>query len=261
MNDHSMPNDRLSLTTEYERGFSYEVHADMTMCGAGGTLTPSGWQKLVVEMIERHLENIGMGEQELLDGIGMSWILLSTHIKPERKIKLGEHLTGTTWNSGITPPIFRRDIEFRDSEGVRVAAAATYSTLFSAAERKFCTDRAVIEGLRLPEGDKIMNAERRAPRLDGFCTVEERRARPSMTDGIGHVNNTRYGEFVYDALTADERAAMERLSSLDVWFFAEMREGDIFRVERAVQPDGVAVRGVLDGGGNSFLMRLVFGRV
>ena len=32
-----------------------------------------------------------------------------------------------------------------------------------------------------------------------------------MTDSMGHVNNTKYGEFVLDAMSTDERA---RLSSL-----------------------------------------------
>lgn len=259
MNNARIPEDRRSLTVDYERGFSYDVHADMTMCGAGGTLTPSGWQKLVVEMIERHLENIGMGEQELLDRIGMSWILLSTHVKTERKIKLGEHLTGRTWNSGLTPPVFRRDLEFLDADGVRVATAATYSTLLSAAERRFCTDRTVMDSLWLPAGEKIIDAERRAPRLGDFAAVEERTARPSMTDGMGHVNNVRYGEFVYDALTSAERAAMDELTALDVWFFAEIREGDKFSVERTAVPGGVAVRGVLKSGAASFLMRLIYG--
>lgn len=91
----------------------------MTMCGPGGAVTPSGWQKLVVSMIERHLRNIGMGEQELLDRLGMSWILLSTHITIMRRVRLGEHLTARTRNSGTTPPIFRRDYDL----SVRTAPA------------------------------------------------------------------------------------------------------------------------------------------
>ena len=102
-NSEYIPESRRGLTTEYERGFNYDVHVDMTMCGAGGCVTPSGWQRLIVGLIERHLENIGMGEQELLDRLGMSWILLSTHVRPKRGVKLGEHLTGVTWNSGVMP--------------------------------------------------------------------------------------------------------------------------------------------------------------
>lgn len=259
-NSEYIPESRRGLTTEYERGFNYDVHVDMTMCGAGGCVTPSGWQRLIVGLIERHLENIGMGEQELLDRLGMSWILLSTHVRPKRGVKLGEHLTGVTWNSGVMPPVFRRDLRLFGEDGRLVASGATYSTLFSASERKFCTDRAVIGSLWLPEGEKVIDAQRRAPRLDGFVPVEERRARPSMTDGMGHVNNTRYGEFVYDALTDSERADIGSLSAMDVWFFTEMREGCVFSVERAPAPGGTAVRGVLPGGGVSFLMCLGFGQ-
>ena len=251
--------DKEELTEEYERSRSYDVHAGMAMYGPDGTITPSGLQKLVVDMIESHLEGIEMGEQALIDRLGMSWVLLSTHIELNRSISPGEHLIGHTWNSGINPPIFRRDFVFLDATGERAALGATYSTLLSVSDRRFCTDRAIIGSFKLPAGEKIAAAPRRAPRLDGFEAVEVRRARPSMTDAMGHVNNTRYGEFVYDAMTADERARMRSLRALDVWFAAEMREGDEFRVEKAMTPDGRAVRGVLlPGGAQSFLMKLTF---
>lgn len=249
--DHDTP-----LTTEYERSFSYEVHADMTMCGPDGAVTPQGWQKLVVEMIERHLENIGIGERELLERTGVSWILLSTHVRPARTVRLGEHLTGRTWNAGVTPPIFRRDLVFYGADGECAAVGATYSTLFSATERRFCTDRALIESLTLPVGEKIADAPRRAPRVDAAAPVEERVARPSMTDSMGHVNNTRYGEFVYDALNADERSRMSGLRSFDIWFYAELREGDSFLVERATVGEDIIIRGALADGRVSFAARV-----
>ena len=51
-----------------------------------------------------------------------------------------------------------------------------------------------------------------------------------MTDGVGHVNNTKYGDFVYDAMSDGERTNMDRLSRLDVWFVSELREGDEFDI-------------------------------
>ncbi len=249
-----------AISEEFERSRSYDIHAGMMMYGPDRNVTPYGWQRLIVGMIEKHLDNIGMGEQELMDRIGMSWILLSTHIELRRHISVDEHLVGHTWNSGITPPIFRRDFEFVDKDGERVALGATYSTLLSVSDRRFCTDRALINSFNLPEGEKLSTASRRAPRLDGFETVETRRARPSMTDSMGHVNNTKYGEFVLDAMSADERARLSSLRALDIWFASEIREGDEFRVDKVVLPDKLAVRGVLlPGGAHSFLMQLTFG--
>lgn len=249
-------NTSASMDTEYERGFSYEVHIDMTMCGPDGALTPQGWQKLVVEMIERHLENIGMGERELLERTGASWILLSTHVRPARTVRLGEHLAGRTWNAGVTPPIFRRDLIFYGADDEVAAVCATYSTLFSAAERRVCTDRSLIESLALPTGEKIADAPRRAPRTANSLVVEERVARPSMTDSMGHVNNTRYGEFVYDALNDEERSRMSGLCGLDIWFYAELRAGDRFTVERVNAGEDIIISGRLADGRASFVARL-----
>lgn len=248
------------FTEEYERSFCYDAHADMTMCGTDGSMTPFGWQRLVVGVIEQHLENIGMGEEELLERLGMSWILLSTHLEIYRPIKLGEHLTARTWNSGITPPIFRRELELVDPDGKKAAVGATFSTLLSVKDRRVCTDRATINGFGLPRGERLFSPDRHPPRGGEYTFTEERIARPSMTDSMGHVNNTRYGEFVFDALTDRERASMSRLEKLDVWFAAEICAGDCFRVERTEHNGAVTVRGMLmSSGAQSFLMRLRFG--
>ena len=68
--------------------------------------------------------------------------------------------------------------------------------------------------------------------------IERRRVRPSMTDGVGHVNNTKYGDFVYDAMTDEERGKLLDIRRIDVWFNYELREGDEFEIFKSVEDNG-----------------------
>ena len=93
----------------------------------------------------------------------------------------------------------------------------------------------------------------------GVTEVERRAVRPSWIDGLGHVNNERYGEFVYDALNAEERSRLSALKRLDIWFKTELTEGESFAMERAETGEAVILRGIIQPAGReSFLMKLTF---
>ncbi len=243
-----------------EKEIIHDIKFNISNYNANGAFFPSSYQKIAVNMIEEHLDLLGMGEKAMMRNFGVSWVLLSTSLKLYRRLSPDDKLSGTTWNSGGRGPVFRRDLEFRAENGEIVAHGVTYSTLISQKTRKICTDRAVIAAIELPQGERILKADRKFAETVDFLPVEELTVRPSMTDGVGHVNNTRYGEFVYDALSASERAAVGDLASLDVWFISELREGERLYIEKAYPREGVtAVRGKKDNGDTSFVMRLGFG--
>ena len=81
--------------------------------------------------------------------------------------------------------------------------------------------------------------ERRLKITSPVAVVETRRVRPSMTDGVGHVNNTRYGDFVYDAMTDSERNRLGDLKRIDVWFNYELLAGDEFEIIKCCENDDV----------------------
>ena len=81
-----------------------------------------------------------------------------------------------------------------------------------------------------------------------------------MTDGVGHVNNTRYGDFVYDAMTDSERDRLGDLKRIDVWFNYELLAGDEFEIIKCCENDDVICFGGRKFGAdkNSFDVKLTF---
>lgn len=244
-----------------ERNMLHDIHIDISMYNAAGELVPSAYQRMVINMIEEHLDGIEMGEKAFMEKHGLSWILLYMALEIKRHISPTMKLTARTWHSQTIPPYFRRDFEILDEDGERVCVGATLSALFFTEERRLCMDRAKIALADIGSGECLLDINRRFICKESFELVEERKVRPSMIDGVGHVNNTHYGEFVYDAMTDSERASLGSLDRLDVWFTSELTEGARFQIERAsTGEDEVVYRGsTAPDGKMSFAMKLKFG--
>ncbi len=224
-----------------EKDLKHNILIDISMYNSRGAFVPSAYQRMIMSMIEEHLDTLNMGEKRLMEELGISWVLLSTSIELKRRILPTDKLTGITWHAGGRIPSFRRDFTFIDESGETVAAGATVSTLFDNETRKICLDREKLSVVTVDAQDTVLeNLERRMKIPAESELVEVRRVRPSMTDGVGHVNNTKYGDFVYDAMSPREREELHRISRIDVWFNSELREGDEFEI-RKFESDGSAL--------------------
>ena len=217
-----------------EKEISHPIHIDISMYNTKGVFTPSAYQRMIMAMIEEHLDVFDIGEKTLMEKYGMSWVLLSTSIELRRRINPTDKLIGRTWHAGGRIPSFRRDFIFETESGEVVAIGATISTLFENDTRKICLNKDKLAVVNLDPREPILPClDRKLKMPPELELIERRSVRPSMTDGVGHVNNTKYGDFVYDAMTQDERDNLSKLKRLDVWFNYELREGDEFEVFKA----------------------------
>jgi acyl-ACP thioesterase len=179
------------------------------MYNSYGVFTISAYQRMIMGIIEEHLDQLCLGEKYLMDNHGISWVLLSTSIELNRRIVPTDKLIGITWHAGGRIPSFRRDFVFHDESGTEVAVGATVSTLFENNTRKLCLNKEKIAVVDLQSQTPVLqNLERRMKINTPQSVIDVRKVRPSMTDGVGHVNNTRYGDFVYDAMSSEEREIM-----------------------------------------------------
>ncbi|MBE5785205.1 MAG: hypothetical protein E7330_05335 [Clostridiales bacterium] len=239
--------------------FTYPLYVDISMCSAEGTITPTGYQRMAVETIGKHLENIEIDSPCIATRLGVVWVLLSMSIELKRPIRVGERLTMQTWHTDSKPPAYRRDFAIFDAAGERAAVGATFSSLIDVNTRRLSMDKNILAGFDLAEGEKLLHADKRFAEHHEYAAVEERFVRPSFIDGLGHVNNERYGEFVYDALTKEERSNIGSLKRMDVFFKAELTEGECFRMERAENGNAVIMRGIhATDGREAFIMKLTF---
>lgn len=244
-----------------ELNLKHNINVDISMYNANGYFTISAYQRMIMGMIEEHLDELKLGEKLLMENHGISWVLLSTSIELRRHIKPTEKLIGTTWHAGGRVPSFRRDFNFKDESEEVVAVGATVSTLFETEARKICLNKEKLAVVDLESHEPVLEGlERRLKINSPAVVVETRKVRPSMTDGVGHVNNTRYGDFVYDAMTDSERVRLGDLKRIDVWFNYELLAGDEFEIIKSYENDDIICFSgrKLGADKNSFDVKLTF---
>lgn len=244
-----------------ELNLKHNINVDISMYNANGHFTISAYQRMIMGMIEEHLDELKLGEKFLMENHGISWVLLSTSIELRRHIKPTEKLIGTTWHAGGRVPSFRRDFNFKDESEEVVAVGATVSTLFETEARKICLNKEKLAVVDLESHEPVLEGlERRLKINSPAVVVETRKVRPSMTDGVGHVNNTRYGDFVYDAMTDSERVRLGDLKRIDVWFNYELLAGDEFEIIKSCENDDIICFSgrKLGADKNSFDVKLTF---
>ena len=218
-----------------ERQFRYPLELGVSMFNGLGALKPSAYQELYMQAVEPHLKNIGMDEAKLMREYDLAWVLIAMTVEPRRAIRAGDALHARTWNSTQKARLlFRREFAMYDESETPVLVGATFSTLLDLKNRRVCTDREMIARFALPAGETLLEAsDRLRIKTPETPPAEVLAARPSWEDAVGHVNNFRYGELVYDTLSSGERAGMDRLSRLELYFVSETRPGDMLTLHRA----------------------------
>ncbi len=150
-----------------------------------------------------HCESLGCGRIPLYRDFGAVWILTRNEIRIHRTPALGETITVETFPGPIRRTIFPRYFLLRDQRGETVADSASYWVLCSAKDRRM---------VFLPEVAAMVPAPDRTPPFTRFSSPA-RIEGPGKTllyrpvycdlDVNGHVNNTRYADWLCNALGTD----------------------------------------------------------
>ena len=244
-----------------EKQFSYPLELGIAMFNGEGALKPDAYQALYMQAVEPHLANIEMDEARLMRDFGVAWVLVSMAVEIRRSVRADDRLTAQTWNTTEkTRLLFRREMIVRDAAGETVFTAATFSALLDLNARRVCTDRELIAAFALPAGETLMEAsDRLRIKTPEDAPVETLRVRPSWIDGVGHVNNFRYGEMAYDALTDEQRAAIGTLKRMELYFVSETHADDKINLHRIDEADSAVVTATVAGGKRpAFTAKLVF---
>ena len=194
---------------------------------------------LYCELIDRHLNLYQLGTDKTIEH-GVAWVILSLTVEIVKPVKKPEILYAKTWKSGLTGPYFMRDFTFEDSKGNICFQGTSFSVLMNLETRHVCRDKKlpyfsldsydfhVVSGFptwKAAYGDEFLPIKD-SPQV---CTV--RRVENSFIDLLGHVNNTRYGEFIYDAMEKDQLQALYKLSRMEIYFGSELKAKDTFTVK------------------------------
>ncbi|NMB67528.1 MAG: hypothetical protein GYA20_02055 [Chloroflexi bacterium] len=221
-----------SIYAETFRVHSYE-------CDVNRQMKPAAFFQHLTEAATVHAGKLGVGF-EAMYARNLFWVHARMKLKFFHFPHIGENVTIHTWPKTIQQKLFYiRDFEMLAENGERLAAATSAWLVMDATARRMLPPKSL--DLDLPTADRV-GLDEPLERIglaqeDG----EERlrvRAAYSAVDMLGHVNNSRYVEWICDALPAD-MIGQRPLDWLQVNYDREVRPGEEVSVTaNPVPPDG-----------------------
>ncbi|MDD2189689.1 MAG: thioesterase [Eubacteriales bacterium] len=220
----------------------YELLSAASYLNQYNQLKPYAYQILFEQMAERHLFLLGLNVDNTMK-YGLAWVLISMSVEIIKPIEESMTVYGSTWYSRHYGPYFRRELLFKDSEGQVLFHGSTHSVLLDIEKRTVFRKKAVPFPMHEPTEIFLLES---APGFKMTADLEpmaKRIVQPSQIDCLGHVNNCRYGEFVYDTFTVEEQKSLNHLKRMDINFLSELRPLDHFTIKKAGSQNRLSFQG------------------
>lgn len=225
-----------------ERDCVYEFEVEVQHLNEKQSMKPSSYLTLFARLAEQHLSDFSFDYNQTMQ-YGYAWALISSSIEIVKPVDSCLRLYASTWHSARKGPYFRRELLFRDASGETVFHGSTHSILLDIESRTVYRKKELPFSLIAPVSEFCVTAGPHFREDILFQDVEHRKVRGSYLDGLGHVNNCRYGDFAYDALTDMERARIGELKRMDMYFLSELRDKDEFTVQKSGREDAMTASG------------------
>ena len=198
---------------------------------------------LMQDAAYEHAAALGVG-YDFLTSIHRAFVLSRLQISVLSELPAwGERIVLQTWPSGVERLFANREFEL-SREGREPFLKATTSWLMIDTQTRHPVRPQEYFVNITPREVRVLGPE--APvKLgwdDSAVPFDIRHARASDLDPNGHVNNTRYVDWVTDAI-AERHGLDAKIEALAINFLAEVRMGEEVRIAFAEHPEGIAVQG------------------
>lgn len=190
-----------------------------------------------------HAEELGGGHARTLDR-GFLWVLARIRLEAARLPAYDETVTLRTWPGPMAHAVYPRHYVIEDAGGGVLLRAASMWLLMDAESRRMAFPKqtgVTVEG-RVCGGELALPAPLRLPELENRTV---RTARYSDVDVNGHVNNTRYLDWM-DDLYSPEFHRDHELRVFQINFSSEIRPGETVTLEYGGDAAAFAVVGRSD---------------
>lgn len=210
-------------------------------CDASGRWRLSSIFVQTQEMAEVHAALYSLSRKHLISN-GVCWILYRQRARMHRYPGYDETVTFTTWPSANEGPIFPRHFLLTDAMGAPIGEISTSWILMDIHTRRPMRPSA------LP-GSVPVNTQREAPmpapgmlRITDAEPIGERVVRYSDLDVNGHMNNTRYIDWICDTLDLNALLA-QGLADFQINYISEGRPGETLSLSRRMDADRALITG------------------
>ncbi len=242
--------------------FTQKLTVPSYAVGADNRLRLSALLQLQQEAGERQLSEIGLSFAELKEK-GVAFLVTRLKSRIHRLPAMGETVTLSTWQREIRGVQFFRCYTLTDEDGERLADSVSAFALTDTDTRKLLRPNAIdLAALpAAPDENGCPDPGREEP--PALVEVASIRPRWSELDPNGHVNNTRYADYLCDHLPSgmDKKRARE----LYIRFEREIRPDDRLTLSAAEerwtnegQTGGVAWVAGAHARGTAFVAKLCY---
>jgi acyl-ACP thioesterase len=216
--------------TEQAYIYKTELQVRSFECDINRRWKPAAFFQHLTEAAGHHADKLGCGF-DIMFARDLFWVHSRMKIKFLRFPVDGETVTITTWPKTIQQKLFFvRDYQIHAENGELLAAASSAWLVISASERRMVPPLST--GLNLPCIPERAALDEPLDRLSVGDGGEERlkvTANYSSIDMLGHVNNSRYVEWICDSFPL-ETYKNHSLDWLQINYDKEIRPGEAVAV-------------------------------
>lgn len=214
------------MMSEAKTIYEETIRINAFECDFNQALKPAAFFQHLTEAAGIHAAHLGFGFDAMY-AQNLFWVHSRMKIKFFSFPRAGDQVTIRTWPKTIQQKLFYiRDFEMLNPAGECVAAATSAWLIINATTRRMVSPHTVT--LNLPALDDHIGLDEPLERLGLAHDGEERlrvRAAYSAVDMLGHVNNSRYVEWICDAFPL-ETYRQGGLDWLQVNYDHEIRPGE-----------------------------------
>jgi medium-chain acyl-[acyl-carrier-protein] hydrolase len=195
-----------------------------------GRLSLYGLLNLLQDTSIAHANLLGHGMSRTSERQAL-WVLTRQKVEMKKWPSLNERISIRTWVRPAEGAFAVRDFEILSSIAGDVIGEATTSWLLLHADTRkpIREDVSTLGFTARTDGRASFDAEKVAPRTD-VETLARIEVRNSDIDGNNHVNNTRYAQWILDAIPIAWHSQYV-LENYSVNFLAETRLGDAIDIQ------------------------------
>ena len=194
-----------------------------------GRWKPSSWLRCLQRLGTEQCHFLGFDEPWMAEH-GFYWVVVRMVLKIDRNPMLGA-ISGETWHPGLQGPLWRRDYQLNDSSG-RLGGAISLWGIIDRNDRRLLRPRHFPQGFPILADRQALEAPPTKLHSEDLPLLATRLVLYSDIDSNGHANNSRYAEWVSDALPSD-MLENRWTTGLQVDFRHEVLLGDMVHIHGA----------------------------